>query len=524
MGDTGTAERARRAGRSILAASKHTGQAAAATTRGAGRFVHRLSGASGASRTGFSHLLELTAAGGFGDAFVAIALAGSLFFSASVGEARSRAAFALLVTIAPYAILAPLIGPLLDRIRQGNKFILTGTVLARALLCWGMSGAVNEPLTLLPAAFGILVLQKAYVVTRAAVTPRLLPPRLTLVSANARSNMASLIATSLGAAIALGIDKLMGGGGHGAAWVLRVGTVIYLVAMVPGLRLPSTVDAPAPDEASSDGRADEATARYPAPFPRESQRGAKARGATTPAGADGRSTIPLRSLGRPRGGRRASFLPRVGPAVSEAMCANASIRAFYGFLLLFLTFILRSERFGHVSDKVALGGLAVAIAAGGMLGTGIGSALRSRWPQAMIFTVLGLVTIASIACAILFGLPSVLIIALAAAISQTLVKVGLDSILQREIPEERRSSTFAFSETVHQLALVAGGLLGLLFSLTGSGFAGLTIAAAGLALALAWLLVTRRRRLSRARLSAGGAAPPARSGKANPRAAGASGR
>jgi hypothetical protein len=75
----------------------------------------------------------------------------------------------------------------------------------------------------------------------------------------------------------------------------------------------------------------------------------------------------------------------------------------------------------------------------------------------------------------------------------------LDSILQREIPEEKRSSAFAFSEAVHQLALVAGGLLGLLFSLTGSGFAGLTIAAAGLALALAWLLVTRRRRLMKAR-------------------------
>ncbi|HEY7324650.1 MAG TPA: MFS transporter [Streptosporangiaceae bacterium] len=526
MDDTSAAERTRRAGRSILAASKRAGRAAAATTSGTSRFVHRLSGASGANRTGFSHLLELTAAGGVGDAFVAIALAGSLFFSASVSQAQGRAAVALLVTIAPYAILAPLIGPLLDRIRQGNKLILTGTLLARALLCWGMSGAINEPLTLLPAAFGILVLQKAYVVSRAAVTPRLLPPRLTLVTANARSNMASLIATSLGAAVALGIDKLAGGGGHGAAWVLRIGTVIYLAAMVPGLRLPSTVDAPAEDEAGSNGsgRADEPTARYTTPFPGESQRGAQARGASKPAGADGRSTIPLRSLARPRSGRRPSFLPQVGPVVGEAMRANAAIRAFYGFLLLFLAFILKTEHFGHVSDKVALGGLALAIAAGGMLGTGIGSALRSRWPQAMIFTVLGLATIASIACAILFGLPSVLIIALTAAISQTLVKVGLDSILQREIPEERRSSAFAFSETVHQLALVAGGLLGLVFSLTGSGFAGLTVAAAGLALALAWLLVTRRRRLSRARPPVSGPTTGARPRKQGPRAAGAGGR
>jgi predicted MFS family arabinose efflux permease len=105
-----------------------------------------------------------------------------------------------------------------------------------------------------------------------------------------------------------------------------------------------------------------------------------------------------------------------------------------------------------------------------------------------------------------FGLWSVLAVALAAAISQTLVKVALDSIVQREIPPERRSSGFAFSETVHQLALVAGGLIGLLLSLTGSGFAGLTVVAIGLALILVWLVASRRRRILRARRASPGPA------------------
>ncbi len=528
MDETSTAERARKAGRSILTASQRAGRVSAAAAGGAGRFVHRLSGASGAGRTGFSHLLELTAAGGVGDAFVAIALAGSLFFSTSVGEARSRAAVALLVTIAPYAILAPLIGPLLDKVRQGNKFILMGTLLARGLLCWGMSGAVeyNNVLMLLPAAFGVLVLQKAYVVTRAAVTPRLLPSEITLVTANARSNLASLIATSTGAALALGIDKIMGGDGHGAAWVLRVATVIYLGAMILGLRLPDTVDAPARGPASGgsadgtpapdgwgtaagqagaagwagagrNGRADGGTATLGSPFPGDAPTVA---GASAPGGAFPGATIPLGRPGRQR--RRALFIPHVGPVVAEGMRANAVSRVFYGFLLFFLAFILRSERFGHVSDTIALGGFAAAVAVGGMLGTVIGSALRSRWPQAMIFTVLALATVASIACAVFFGLASILIVTLAAAICQTLVKVAQDSILQREIPEEARSSAFAFSETLNQLALVAGGLIGLLFSLTHSGFAGLTFAAAGLAVALLWLLIGRRRRIMRARPTA----------------------
>jgi hypothetical protein len=192
-------------------------------------------------------------------------------------------------------------------------------------------------------------------------------------------------------------------------------------------------------------------------------------------------------------------LPKVGPVVGEAMRADAAIRIFYGFMLFFLAFILRSEHFGHTSDAVKLGGLAAAVAAGGIIGTTIGSALKSRAPLAMVFTVLGITTLVSVACALFFALWSVLVVALVAAVSQTLVKVALDSILQREIPAERRSSAFAFSETLHQLALVGGGLVGLLLSLTGSGFAGLTVAAVALALALGWLVLTRRRRIVRAR-------------------------
>jgi hypothetical protein len=367
-----------------------------------------------------------------------------------------------------------------------------GTLLARGLLCWGMAGAVqyNDSVTLLPAAFGVLVLQKAYGVTRAAVTPRLLPSGITLVTANARSNLGSLIATSAGAGLALGIDDLMGGGVHGAAWILRFGTIIYLAATVLGLRLPEGVDAqawPQPGSTISFGPQD--AGRHGAGIPAD---GGFPDGATVRNG-----TAPNGSSEYPPAGRRRRLVPAVGPMVAEAMRANAAIRVFYGFMIFFLAFILRSETFGHTSDKIALAGLAVAIAAGGMLGTVIGSALRSRAPQVMMFTILALATAASTACAVLFGLWSVLAVALAAAISQTLVKVALDSILQREIPEDTRSSTFAFSETIHQLALVGGGLLGLLLSLTGSGFTGLTVAAAGLALALCWLLLSRRRRILR---------------------------
>ncbi len=510
MGDTGTGERARRAGRSVYTASQTAARAGATAARagataasGASRAVHRMTRASGAGRTGLSNLIELTAAGSVGDAFVAVALAGSLFFNASVDQARGRAAIALLVTIAPYAILAPLIGPLLDRVRQGNRYVLMGTLLARGLLGWVMASAAehNDAVTLLPAAFGVLVLQKAYGVTRAAVTPRLLPTEITLVTANARSNLASLIATSVGVALALGVDKVMGGHGGGAAWVLRVGMVIYLAAVALGRRLPDRVDATVETDRAPGSAAVPGTAPLPGTSGAAGPAAAGANG-SPPNGAGRRSyaaTMPLPTTGPHR---RRFAIPALGPQVREAMRANAAIRMFYGFMIFFLAFILRSEHFGHISHVVALGGLAAAIAAGGMLGTGIGSALRARSPQAMMFAVLALAAVAAITCAVFFSLWSVLAVALSAAISATLVKVALDSILQRDIREETRSSTFALSETVHQLALVGGGLIGLLLSLTGSGFAGLTVAAIGLALALCALLLARRRRIMRSQPAA----------------------
>jgi MFS family permease len=475
--------------------------------------------ASGAGQTGLSSLLELSIAGSIGDAFVVIALAGTLFFSSSAEQARGRAAFALIVTIAPYAVLAPLIGPMLDRVRKGNKFILAGTLLARGLLCWGMAGAVqhNDAVTLLPAALGVLVLQKAYAVTKSAVTPRLLPPGVTLVSANSRFNLASLLSTSVGAGVALGIDHVLGDHSGGAAWVLRLATIIYLAAIVLGLRLPDNVDelaAAVPSDPPANGAAPGAgpgpTATRPYTVPGSTLPRGPSPGGTVyeepvydEPGPDGNAPGPgpggPAADSAPARRARPFAIPKLGPAVFEAMRANAAVRVFYGFMISFLAFILRTEKFGHTSDKIALGGLALVIAVGGIIGTGIGSAVRSRAPQLLIFLVLVVSLAVTVIGALMFGLIAVLIVALVATIAQTLVKASLDSILQREVPVETRSSAFAFSETIHQLALVIGGLIGLALSLTNSGLTGLALAAVGLALALATQVVARRRRVLQAR-------------------------
>jgi hypothetical protein len=118
-----------------------------------------------------------------------------------------------------------------------------------------------------------------------------------------------------------------------------------------------------------------------------------------------------------------------------------------------------------------------------------------------MFSMLFLATIITALCAWFFGLLAALIVAFVAAAGTALAKLALDSIVQKEIGEDVRSSAFAVSETLHQLSWVAGGLAGLAVSYTNSGPAGLAVAAAGLGLSLFWLVTQRRRRILRARSS-----------------------
>ena len=514
MGLSGARPQARRAAGGFASGLRSTGRAGASTARGTGRVIRRMTQASGAGRTGLDRVIELTAAGAAADAFVAVALAGTLFFSTSVDQARGRIALTLLITMAPFAVLAPFIGPMLDRVRDGRRYIMIGTLLARGLLCWGMAGAVqhSDTVTLLPAAFGVLVLQKAYGVTRSSVTPRVLPAKITLVSANARISLAALIASTVGVGVAGAISILAGGGTTGATWVLRIGTLVYLAAIALGIRLPTRVDQQdtQPDAAAGAEAAGPETGG--ATIPQAATPGgagpSAASSAAGPAAAGpaaaGRSAAgaPSAAAAAPRRARWAATLRSVGPIVGEAMRGNAALRAFSGYMIFFLAFLLRTVHFPGVSDKLALGAMIAAAGAGGFIGTGIGALLKARTPHLILFALLCTSTVITAACAAFFGLWAALVVALVAAFGQVLAKLALDSIVQREVPEEIRSSTLAASETIHQLAWVAGGLAGLAMSITDSGVAGLAVPAAGLAVTTALLVASRRRRILAARVAA----------------------
>ncbi|MEU7223344.1 MFS transporter [Streptomyces chrestomyceticus] len=431
----------------------------------AGRGIRRATHAHGAGESGLGKLIELHAVNSAGDMLITVALASTVFFSVPTDQARGRVALYLAVTMAPFALLAPVIGPLLDRVPHGRRAAMAGAMLARALLALTMSGAVaGGGLELYPAALGVLVSSKAYGVVRSAVVPRLLPPRISLVKANSRVTLAGLLAT--------GAAAPLGGALHliGPSWPLYGAFTVFVVGTFLSFSLPHKVDS-----AKGEGRARLAS------------------------GEDGAG--PGRATGErpgkaPAGGRRPG-LRTVGPSVLHGLHANCALRSLSGLLTFFLAFLLREHPLGGLGPQVSLGLVAVAAGTGNALGTAVGAWLRSRAPELIIAVVLGLALAVTVTAAVFYAVLAIVVVTAAAAaagLCQALGKLSLDAVIQRDVPESVRTSAFARSETALQLSWVVGGAVGIGLPLNGT--VGLAVAAAlvatGVALAVRGLLGAAR--------------------------------
>jgi MFS family permease len=400
------------------------------------RGIRKVTHAHGAGESGLGKLIELHAVNGAGDVMITVALASTVFFSVPTDEARGRVALYLAITMAPFTVLAPVIGPLLDRLPHGRRAAMAGAMLARALLALIISGAVaSGSLELYPAALGVLVASKAYGVVRSAVVPRLLPPGFSLVKANSRVTLGGLLATGLAAPVGAALHAI------GPSWPLYGAFVLFVSGTFLSFSLPPKVDS-AKGEAIALLATDE-----------QHLHGAQRR-------------IAARRPG----------LRTVGPAVTHALGANASLRGLSGFLTFFLAFLLREHPLTGESAAVSLGIVGVAAGAGNALGTAVGAWLRSRAPEVIIVTVVAVVLGASITAAVFFGAFLVPCLAAVAGFAQALAKLSLDALIQRDVPELVRTSAFARSETLLQMAWVLGGAIGIVLPL--NGVLGLAVAAA----------------------------------------------
>ncbi|MGZ8745138.1 MAG: MFS transporter, partial [Nocardioides sp.] len=243
-------ERARTMGRGLKVSAQATARGAAGAAGVASRAsrytvrqAQRASEAEGAGESGLSRLIQMHFFNTAGDTAVAISLAGSLFFQVPSGEARGQVALFLGLTMLPFAIVAPLLGPFLDRFAHGRRWAIGATMALRAFLCFGLATAVTgDSPWLFGAALGVLVSSKAYGVTRAAAVPRLLPRDFTLVKANGRVSMAGSIGATVSAPLAALCSRA------GSEWSLRFAVALFIIATICAIRLPEQVDSSAGEQ------------------------------------------------------------------------------------------------------------------------------------------------------------------------------------------------------------------------------------------------------------------------------------
>jgi len=433
-GDTGApsgppprtaAQRAMRVARTGAVGARGVARGTARGTARAGRATYRVARrathAEGAGQSGLSRLIELHAFNAAGDTAVAISLAGTIFFSGATSDARSEVALFLGLTMLPFAIVAPLIGPFLDRFSHGRRWAIGSTMAIRAFLCWALASAVITDSTwLYPAALGVLVSSKAYGVAKAAAAPRLKPEAITLVKGNARISLAGVVGAALSAPLA-GLAYQFG-----PEWSLRYGFLVFIAATVLAILLPTRVD-------SSRGEVRLELMSGPSAPPPPSAASAPRRGLRIPAD------------------------------VAFALRANCGPRWLSGFLTMFMAFLLRENPIDGWEDRpeLLLGLVIGAAGLGNGLGIAAASLLKRIDPRITVIVVLLGAAAMVLVTALLYGLVTLIGLGLCAGLAQSLAKLSLDSTIQRSVPERVQTSAFARSDTLLQLAWVVGGFVGI---------------------------------------------------------------
>jgi hypothetical protein len=182
----------------------------------------------------FTRLARTHAAAAAADTAVALSLAGSLFFDISPQAARGKVALYLLLTMAPFAIVAPVLGPALDRMRGGRRLMVLVSCVGRALATLLLIAHIHS-LLLFPEAFLFLVFQKAYAVSKSALVPTVVTNDAQLVEANSKLGLLAGIAGFVVAAPAL-LLKLAD-----VRVTLGLAFALYVLSLALATRLPRDV-------------------------------------------------------------------------------------------------------------------------------------------------------------------------------------------------------------------------------------------------------------------------------------------
>lgn len=342
------------------------------------------------------------------DTFLAVSLADSLFLSISPDAARSKVLLFLALSLAPFAILAPLVGPYIDRLPGGRRFTVFIVGISRAIVVGLMVGRIHS-LLLFPLAFVSLVLAKTYAVSRSSLVPTLVRNDDELVAANGKLGLVVGV-VSFVAVIPAGLTHLIG-----SAVSLSISAVLFVIAAVMALQLPQHV--------------------------------------ATVSG-------PARQLEREELHR---------PQVLYAAFAMMLLRGAVGFMFFHLAFWLRNQRAGTAWFALALGLASLAtLLANGIAPI----LRRRVPEQVMLAAALIAMAIVGVGTGYLGGITAGIVLSATINGAAAIGRLSFEAIVQANAPDANRARAFVRFETRNQLAWVVGGLIAVIFAPAGAiGFA-----------------------------------------------------
>ena len=411
-----------------------------------------------------------------GNAAIAIALANSLFFSIDPQAARGRIILYLLLSMAPFTLVAPMIGPAIDRIRSGHRVVIIGLLFGLGLASLGMIGRVQS-LLIFPLAFLILVFGKGYAVAKAAIVPVTANTETELVSRNSRLAVLSGIMSIVGAGPALLFSW-----GLGSSWTVGLGMIQFFWAAILAFRLPKSEGGkghkgrlPEFDEnlALFEGSA-EVPLAPPEPAP-----------ATRTAAPPATLASVMHSLWQRFRNPKWTTSSLNILSIRRASLAMMTLRGGLGFLTFFLAFHFRGG-----TDDVDLSGIGTAVGrgvrqallgdadvqgaepvwrlgillflavAGGLAGSFLAPKLKmsGRLEERVLVGSLLLVLAASLGAWVVGGLLGGMLLALILGFAAGAGKVAFDSTVQRDAADSDYGRSFAVFETRFQLIWVFGAI------------------------------------------------------------------
>jgi len=321
----------------------------------------------------------------------------------------------LAISLAPFAVIAPFIGPVIDRVPGGRRITVLMVNVLRCITVVLMVPQINS-VALFPLAFISLILSRTYAVSKTALVPTLVGSDQELVAANGSLGLlAGLI--GFGAAVPAGLLQLVD-----SRLTLSMSAVMFGLSGLVSLQLPRHV-------------------------------------ATTPKTIDEAEISELN-----------------GSGVRHAALSMMLLRGIVGFLFFHVAFWLRDERAGTAWFALALGLSSLATMLANALSPMLRRLISERTMMTVSLTV---ISVTGVLAGVFGGITAGIVLIAVCNGMGSIGRLAFESIIQREAPDVNRARTFVKFETINQLVWVSSGLAAVVFTFSGAvGFAIVGVASA----------------------------------------------